>query len=57
MSRDIRPYAELHGSCAGLRALAELINDALVAMGTQPAFAVAGSGGVRPGRVAMAIDV
>jgi RNA polymerase sigma-70 factor (ECF subfamily) len=57
MSRDNRPHSELPGSGAGLRALADLINDALVAMGTQPAFAVAGSGGVRPGRVAMSIDV
>jgi RNA polymerase sigma-70 factor (ECF subfamily) len=57
MSRDNRPYPGLPGSGAGLRALADLINDALVAMGTRPAFAVAGSGGVRPGRVAMAIDV
>jgi RNA polymerase sigma-70 factor, ECF subfamily len=48
------PFPEPPGFGDGLRTLAALINDALLAMGTRPAFAVGPAG---PGRAAMAIDV
>jgi RNA polymerase sigma-70 factor, ECF subfamily len=53
MPRAISPYPESADS--GLRVLARLINDALAAMGTPPAFALADATGPVP--MSMAIEV
>jgi RNA polymerase sigma-70 factor (ECF subfamily) len=55
MSRANRPKAGSWDPGIGLRALAELINDALASMGAQPAFAAAAPTG--PVAAKMAIDV
>ncbi|MCU1658225.1 MAG: polymerase, sigma-24 subunit, subfamily [Pseudonocardiales bacterium] len=55
MPRPASPYPGSADSGSGLRVLAGLVNDVLAAMGTRPAFAVAG--GALPEPMAMAIDV
>ncbi|MFN2518080.1 MAG: sigma-70 family RNA polymerase sigma factor [Jatrophihabitantaceae bacterium] len=54
MPSAAHPYAECSGSGFGLRALVVLINEALAAMGTRPAFALPLTG---PGLTAMATGV
>ena len=59
MPRALQPRSGSHDPSSGLRALAGLINDALAALGAQPAYAIAGDAAHLPGAAQiahMAID-